>query len=215
MDRLEGLTREIVMILRRDRAANERQLFDIEDTLRLDGSGGALQMAAGTAVDARVILPSDLIARLRQAGADRQDVEMQQDADDLATIAAGGMLEKEPQWMRDRLVPECAGDHPEPLDSSITEMRARELAEELRRRLYDVKREEALAELDAHMRAGHWLAAIGVSASLCLRGGIRVPFTIMDFQDVVSCDVHNAILDDLECVTHCKFIEPDPGKGQV
>jgi len=66
-----------------------------------------------------------------------------------------------------------------------------------------------------HLEGGRWLAAIGVEASLCVRAGIRVPFGIVDFQAVVGCDVHDAILDDLECVTDCKFLDPEENTGQI
>jgi len=125
------------------------------------------------------------------------------------------MSEQVPVWMCERVVSACSNGVPEPLEPFITEVMAQALAHELRRRIGDAVDEGTLVEVDGHLEGGRWLAAIGVEASLCVRAGIRVPFGIVDFQAVVGCDVHDAILDDLECVTDCKFLDPEENTGQI
>lgn len=112
--------------------------------------------------------------------------------------------------MHDRLIPECEGEEPDPLEPGTTEEDARNLATELRQRLAGVLDAGALAELDDWLSEGKWLAAIGVGSKLCLLHGVRVPSTVMDFDQATSCEVHDACLDDFEGVTQYRFMEPDP-----
>ena len=88
MDLLEGVTREFVAALRGAGKSNDRLLFEIEDTLRLTGSGGALPMAISEAIERHVVISEPVLDELERFGLEASDAEIIEDVADLRKTAA-------------------------------------------------------------------------------------------------------------------------------
>lgn len=83
MDRLEEVTCELVALLRRAGATPAPLIYDIEETLRLDGSGGALPLAISEVLAQQLPVPEHVITALRSTG----DPEDAGDADELEKVS--------------------------------------------------------------------------------------------------------------------------------